>query len=247
MKTKKTFLLTLIVIVSLMSCRLDQKKTEEKETPKVEEVDNTEKIEIIFGQFKLHYSELMEFKDKDDFKKFGFGQGGPYNKWLKEVEQLENNPDSKLLLQKGIVAGELKSLGVEYVSSKGQETEVTKSLNKVFSDAINSKPVEEVETSSGNSNYDKIKAEYKLFGKWEISNSASKSSYIYEIYQKGNEYMGVIPQDEYKTEILEKKGNDYHVKGNRYVEFYRVDASKNMTLFDKDGDLTSIGYKAIKK
>lgn len=244
---KKTLLLTLIVTVSLMSCQNDQKKTEEKETVKVEEVDNTEKIEKIFGQFKELYNELTEFKDKDDFKKFGFGQGGPYNEWLKKVEQLENDPDSKLLLQKGVVAGELKSLGMEYASSKGQETEVTKSFNKIFSDAINSKPVEDVETASGNSNYDKIKAEYEVFGKWEISNSATKSSYPYEIYQKGNEYVGVIPQDEYKTEILEKKGNDYYVKGNKYGEFYRVDGSKNMTLFDKDGDLTSMGYKATKK
>lgn len=247
MNMKKTLLLTLTVTVSLMSCQNDQKKTEEKETVKVEEVDNTDKIENIFGQFNSLYNELIEFKSKDDFKKFGFGEGGLYNKWLKEVEQLENDPDSKLLLQKGVVAGELKSLGMEYVSSKGQETEVTKNFNKIFSDAINNKPVEEVETASGNSNYDNIKAEYELFGKWEISNSATKSSYPYEIYQKGNEYIGVIPQDEYKTEILEKKGNDYYVKGNNYGEFYRVDTNKNMTLFDKDGDLTSMGYKANKK
>ena len=108
-------------------------------------------------------------------------------------------------------------------------------------------PVEEVETASGNNNYDKRKADYELFGKWEISNSATKSSYPYEIYQKDNEYIGVIPQDKYKTEILEKKGNDYFVKGNKYGEFYRIDSGKKMTLFDKDGDLTSMGYKAIKK
>ena len=90
---KKILLLTLIVTVSLMSCKNDQKKAEEKETVKVEEVDNTEKIEKIFGQFKSLYSELIEFKGKDDFKKFGFGQGRPNNKWLKEVEQLENDPE----------------------------------------------------------------------------------------------------------------------------------------------------------
>ncbi len=244
---KKILLLTLIVTVSLMSCKNDQKKAEEKETVKVEEVDNTEKIEKIFGQFKSLYSELIEFKGKDDFKKFGFGQGGPYNKWLKEVEQLENDPDSKLLLQKGVVTGELKSLGMEYASSKGQETEVTKSFNKIFADAINSKPFEEVETASGNSNYDMLKTDYELFGKWEITNSMSKTQYPYEIYKKGNEYIGVIPQGDYKTEILDKKGDKYSVKGNTYGEYYKIDGNKNMTLFDKDGELASMGYKATKK
>ena len=240
-------ILTLAITVGLMSCQNDKKESKETKTVKVEQTDDTEKVEKVFRQFKSLYEELKGFKDKQDFKKYGFGKGGPYNKWLKAVEELENSPDSKLLLKKGIVAGELKALGLEYVNSKGQETEVTKYFNKIFSKAINAKPIEEVETASGNSNYDKLKNDYELVGKWKITNSITKSSYPYEIYKKGNEYIGVIPQDDFKTEILEKKGNDYFIKGNEHGEYYKIDANKNMVLYDQDGDLTSMGYKAIKK
>jgi len=60
----------------------------------------------------------LEFKDKSDFKTYGFGQGGTYSEWLTKVKDLKKNPDSKLLLQKGVVAGELEQLGLAYASSK---------------------------------------------------------------------------------------------------------------------------------
>ena len=242
---RKILLLT-IISAAILSCQNSNKKVEETETTKVETVDNTEKIEQLFAEFKSLYQELLDFKDADDFKQYGFGEGGPYNRWLKKVEELKNNPDSKLLLQKDVLIGELEQLGLAYVSSKGKETEVTKNFNKIFSDAISAKPVEKVETKSGNDNYDKIKTDYELFGKWKINNSLSKQNYPYEIYKKGNEYIGGIPQGDYKTEILEKNGNKYLVKGNEYGEYYVIDANLNMTLFDKDGDLSSMGYKAIK-
>lgn len=244
---KKTMILTLAIMVVLVSCKNNKKESEENKTVNVEQSNDAEKVEKVFSQFKSLYEELKGFKDDQDFKEYGFGIGGPYNSWLQAVEELENDPDSKLLLKKGVAAGELKALGLEYVNSKGQETEVTKEFNKIFLQAINAKPIEEVETASGNSNYDKLKNDYDLFGKWEITNSMTKSSYPYEIYKKGNEYIGVVPQDDFKTEILEKKGNDYFVKGNKHGEYYKIDANKNMVLYDQDGELTSMGYKAIKK
>ena len=243
----KEILFLALISMSILSCQNNKKEVKEKPSVKVEEVDNTEKIERIFGEFKTLYSELLDFKDKSDFKTYGFGQGGPYHEWLTKVKDLKENPDAKLLLQKDVVAGELEQLGLAYASSKGEETEVTKSFNKFFSDAISSKPIEKVETASGNSNYDKLKSEYELFGKWKITNTTVKSSYPYEIYKKGSEYIGVIPQDEFKTEILENSGNKYSVKGNKYGEYYMIDANMKMTLFDKDGELASMGYKATKE
>jgi hypothetical protein len=243
----KNLLLLTLLATSLLSCQNNKKEVKETPSVKVEEVDNTEKIEKIFGEFKTLYSELLNFKDKSDFKTYGFGQGGPYHEWLTKVQNLKENPDAKLLLQKDVVAGELEQLGLAYASSKGMETEVTKNFNKFFSEAISSKPIEKVETASGNSNYDKLKSEYELFGKWTITNTTAKSSYPYEIYKKGNEYIGVIPQGEFKTENLAKSGNKYSVKGNKYGEYYMITSTKEMTLFDKDGELASMGYKAIKE
>jgi hypothetical protein len=243
---KKILFLTLLA-TSILSCQNNKKEVKETETVKTVEIDDTEKVEKIFGEFKSLYNELINFKDKADFKKFGFGIGGPYNEWLKSVEGLKNNPDSKLLLKKGVLIGELEQLGLAYASSKGQETEVTKTFNKIFTEAISDKPVEKVETASGNENYEKIKTECELFGKWRITNSTTKLDYPYEIYKKGTEYIGVIAQGEYKTEILEKNGDKYFVKGNKYGEYYQIDSKMNMSLFDKDGELANMGYKAVKE
>lgn len=245
----------ILIATLFISCQNNQ--SEVKETDTTEEIVTIEKVNIedsvdslkveqIFDEFKLLYSELLSFKDETEFKKFGFSVGGPYNVWLKNVEDLKDNPDTKLLLEKGVLAGELEQLGFAYVSSNGEENETTEYFNKTFSEAINSKPTENIETASGKSNYEDILRTYKLFGRWEISNSIVKDSYIYEIYKKENEYIGVIAQGNYKTEILEKNGENYFVKGNKSGEYYRIDGNMEMLLFDKDGELESMGYVAIR-
>lgn len=101
---------------------------------------NSSSEEKIFEEFKSLYNELLEFKGSDDFKKYGFAIGGPYNYWLKKIQTLKNDPNSKLLLRRGFVAGELETLGLSYVASKGRETDVTIFFNKIFSEAIKSSP-----------------------------------------------------------------------------------------------------------
>jgi hypothetical protein len=86
-----------------------------------------------------------------------------------------------------------------------------------------------------------------LFGKWKIKNTIVNQSFPYEIYTKNNEYIGVTPQGDYNTDILEKKGNNYYKKGNEYGEYYTIDSEKNMSLFDKDCDLSSVGYMAVRQ
>jgi len=255
---KKILFLALLATISF-SCKNNRKEVKETKTGKIAKsekvvktvktvvVDDSEKSEIIFEKFKSLYNELKSFKGNADFIEFGFGVGGPYNKWLKNVEKFKNTPDSKLLLKKGVVAGELEQLGFEYVSSKGKETEVTRFFNKTFKEAISPIKTKKIETASGNSYYDNLKKNFKLLGMWEITNTTINNSYPYEIYISGNKYIGVIPEDEFKIENLEKKGSKYFVKGNKYGEYYKIDSKKNMLLFDKDGELASMGYIAIKK
>lgn len=236
--------LTLISLILLIAISCGTNQSSDKKT---EVLSENERLELVFGEFKTLYQELLTFKETQDFKTNGFGAGGSNSDWLNKIKKLKDNPDSKLLVKKGVVADDLEQLGLAYASSKGQETEVTKTFNKIFNEAINAKPIEKVETKSGNANYDKIKAEYELLGKWTISNTFVNESYPFEIYKKGDEYISVIPKDDYKTEILSKKGNDYFIKGNQYGEYYKIDDNKNMKLFDKDGDLSGSGYKATKR
>ena len=244
----KRLLLFTMFAVGILSCQNNKKEVKDAPTVKVEVIDdNIEKIQDISVELNKLYSELLEFKDKSDFKTYGFGKGGPYHEWLTKVHTLKENPNIQLSLKQGVTVAELEQLGLAYVSSKGDETEAIEILNKSVSEAITSKHIEQVEDASGNSNYDKIKTEYELFGKWTISNTTANSSYPYEIYIKGNEYIGVIPQGEFKTESLDKTGDKFSVRGNQYGEYYIITPNKEMTLFDKDGELASMGYKATKK
>lgn len=245
---KKIFTLVLLILI-IIACQNGNKHNHptKKEAQKANNIESShkEKIDTVFNQFKLLYFELLSFKDDDNFKKYGFGAGGKYNNWIKDIENLKNNPDSKLLIQKGVLISELETLGYSYVGSKGKETDVTRTFNKIFTEAINDKPAEKSVNNSGNENYDKIRSNYKLFGKWIIKNTIVKEEYPYEIYQKGAEYIGVRKVN-YKTETLERKGDKFVIKGNKWGEYFIIDENKRLTMFDKDGELASMGYIAIK-
>lgn len=137
---KRIILILILTIVSLTSCKnesKENKKTEifETETVELSKKDETEKVNEVFEKFKELYDELNEFKSSSDFKKYGFGEGGKSRTWLEKVRELKNNSDSKLLIKKGILIGELEQLGMAYANSNGKETEVTKTFNKIFSQA----------------------------------------------------------------------------------------------------------------
>lgn len=98
------------------------------------------------------------------------------------------------------------------------------------------------------SKYDKLKESYELFGRWEIHDSNSGGSFPFEIYQKGNEFIAVVPWGSYETDILIKNGNKFSKKGIDKGEYYIIDSDKEMTLFDGNGNsLADEGYTAKKK
>lgn len=92
--------------------------------------------EEIIQKTKNLYLELIKFKDNPDFHVFGFAIGGPYNDWLKKVELLEQAPNSNSLLEEGLVVGDLKMLGLEYMKSKGKKTEYTRFIVPVIKKAL---------------------------------------------------------------------------------------------------------------
>lgn len=139
----RKLLFVVITIISITGCKTETKKEEPIKIEKVAKNEDTEKIEKAFTEFKSLYGELNGFKNDEDFKKLGFGKGGKYSEWLEKIREFQQNPDSKLLLKKGVLIGELEQLGMAYVNSKGKETEVTKTFNKIFSDAISDKPIQD--------------------------------------------------------------------------------------------------------
>jgi hypothetical protein len=92
--------------------------------------------QMIIDDTKVLYVELMQFKNDSKFHQVGFDRCCKYFKWLQKVKELENNPDSKLLLQEGVVVGDLKMLGLEYAKKSGKETNYTKFINQQFKEAL---------------------------------------------------------------------------------------------------------------
>jgi hypothetical protein len=249
--------MTAITTVSMISCQnsnnrekqIEEVKNKPIEVVEIEGMSGTTNLDMSFWEFKSLYEELISFKNKSDFRKFGFAVGGPYNEWLLRVQKIKNNPDSKLLLQKGIVIGDLEQLGLAYVSSKGKETDVTTTLNNVFSAYLSPVIEENAEILSTNSNNINSSKDKNIIGRWTITDSkypGGAFSYVYEICKKGSEFVGVATGVIAKTEQLEKRGNKYYVRGNDSGEYYIVDANMNMKLFDKYGSLESEGWTAKK-
>jgi hypothetical protein len=83
---------------------------------------------------RVHLSELMALKGKQTFIRFGFGQGGPHHEWLVEV-QAEH--DAKRFGQRERIAvGDLFSLGLEYVKTRGKENDYTRFARREIEQAI---------------------------------------------------------------------------------------------------------------
>lgn len=73
--------------------------------------------------------QLLKFKDEPKFKKFGFGIGGPYNKWLKSVEALRDSTPTgqhQIPLLVRTAPGDLLMMGMGYMR-KG-ETDYTRQM-----------------------------------------------------------------------------------------------------------------------
>lgn len=74
---------------------------------------------------------LLAFKDRQDFKTYGFAKGGPYHKWLTDVEALRNSQPKGLIHPIPLVlraaSGDLIMLGMEYMQ-KQRETDYTRQI-----------------------------------------------------------------------------------------------------------------------
>ena len=132
------FILPVVVLVlsSLLSCQNGDTKEQSKTEITVKIEQKSEDFRKVQFEFKKLYNELLEFKSSGDFVKSGFSQEGNYNKWLKDVEALNKNPNAELLLDNSLIVGDLLNLGMAYVNSKGKETTVTKELDTWISDNL---------------------------------------------------------------------------------------------------------------
>ena len=74
-----------------------------------------------------YYRELQGFKDNPDFHFYCYGVGGPYSDWATNVKTLGGD-HLAILVETGIVPGELWQMGRAYCQNEGRDTSYTISL-----------------------------------------------------------------------------------------------------------------------
>ncbi len=200
------------------------------------EIDEDKELERVLSIFENLYLDLLEIKDQEDFETFGFAIGGPYNYWVKKVNELKNDPFSKLLQRKSLVVGDLEVLANEYVETGGIENEDTRTFNMIIADAFQPETVAEKPVIVS-----KSPQEHQLFGKWAIEHRySSRLDHRCEIYHRDSDYYSVLTFQDGSTrrENLRKEGNRYYIVGNRSGDYYLITpGNKRMTLHDRQGTL----------
>lgn len=96
----------------------------------VEEVVDVQGDSLLLMRCKALYDELMEIKESNTFKQYGFSEAGPHKDWLKKVKDFTPEEGQRLMRAYGMVPGDIEMLGMEYVESKCEETDFTKSKRK---------------------------------------------------------------------------------------------------------------------
>lgn len=104
---------------------------------------------------------------------------------------------------------------------------------------------------SGIENYERIRAEFSLFGKWKVcspyTDKAEQGCYIMEIYTNGNEYVSFKAEGEYSAALLEKEGNRFTITPDGFGLYFIIDSDKVLTMFTPEGiDLSTLGYRVNK-
>ena len=133
----KKMMMVILFTTIIISCKIKPEYSSEDKLPNnSEENISDEKLSYLINEFSILYNDLLIFKNEKEFIEKGFGIGGPYNYWIKNVERFKNHPDSNLLIKKGFLFGDLEILGLEYVSSKGEETEYSRYMRSTIDKTI---------------------------------------------------------------------------------------------------------------
>lgn len=99
-----------------------------------EKEKNIQEIKRIQKETRNLYYELLKFKNNADFRHYGFSVNYRYSNWLTKIEKLKASTSTPL-----IMIDYLKSLGLTYVTTKGEETEFTLGMKETIEILFNYK------------------------------------------------------------------------------------------------------------
>jgi len=79
-------------------------------------------------ELKTLYEKLQKFKGSPKFHQVGFGRCCRFNKWMVKVETLGSKTGIEILHEVGFLPGDLITLGMEYMRSRGRPTLYSKEM-----------------------------------------------------------------------------------------------------------------------
>ena len=88
------------------------------------------------NQLLTLYEELHSFKDDPTFHEVGFGRCCRFSDWQTRVEALRSKAGLETLADIGVLPGDLLTLGMEYMRSKGRPTEYTETMEPHYQSGL---------------------------------------------------------------------------------------------------------------
>lgn len=82
------------------------------------------------------YEELHGFKDDPNFHDVGFGTCCSFHEWQTRVEALQSSAGLETLADIDVLPGDLLTLGMEYMRSKGRPTEYTETMEPHYATGL---------------------------------------------------------------------------------------------------------------
>lgn len=188
----------------------------EKEREKQQCIDDAN---ALYSELQEMHEELQSFRKTEDFNFYGFGRGGQYYPWLEKIGKMKDDPRNKCcLIFKNCVAGELEMLGMEYVTSQGEDTEYSIATSELFG-GPSPKPTNTRTTSKSYSNssnwYEGGTLHKATVALWKTSTEQNKLATCGDFmatYDKSISSMAILKMraEELKTCIdIATSGSDY--------------------------------------
>jgi len=207
----------------------------------------TEADKKVINQFIALYTELIGFKNKQEFIDIGFKSNGKYYKWLQKAREFNTDANAKSLIKLRVVPHDLEGLAMEYVSSKGKESEATQLFRGSIEAAIRQYKDITQETKISTTTAKPKQAENSSteisLGKWKLTIPGINGQIIVEIFKKGNSYYCI---ENGKHKKLRREGDRYYVVGNEWGEYYRI-IRGDLKMGDRQGDIpNNSGWKITK-
>ncbi|MCZ0935704.1 MAG: hypothetical protein OXJ54_11025 [Gemmatimonadetes bacterium] len=108
--------------------RLDTLPETRQESQSSMDSDEPTEFSAHTTQLLTLYEELHSFKDDPNFHDVGFGTCCRFHDWQTRAEALQSSAGLETLADVGVLPGDLLTLGMEYMRSKGRPTEYTNTM-----------------------------------------------------------------------------------------------------------------------